>query len=1002
VNGRRLRLSIVVVSLLLLAGLVLGVTISAAATATVTMGTATNPGYSTVDATGEVNPNGEALEYFYEVSSDGGATWTPKGPRHFSAASTPQTVAVTVPNLMAETGYEIRLVADNLVDGSFIISTGPNPTFTTLGPVAKPTPTIDPVTTFTNRTAHFTGSIDPGAANSDPGFNVRWRFVCEPACESLSNEAGEFADDGDVHPVATDAVVLPNHSYTVELVAENAGGAETVQTSFQTAAPAPGVETIPAFSLAGGTTAIAGGIVNPENSETVFWVEYGPTTGYGTSVPVTRDALVGAGEEGVYVVRELTGLNPSTTYHVRVVAESAKGRREGNDLTFTTAPAESAESALGSLQLPDNRKWEMVSPVDKNNAGIWKASGVAAAEGGGLIYKSQGSFAGQPASRAGLVPYYIAKRGTDSWSSQGIAPAGGGYLPAIGYQAFAENLSTGVFTQIDELNSKTVPAAPVGGNIYRANLTGSGVAAFELLNGPISITESFAFGGASADTSHIAFASIAKLTPDSPCSSGFEFCAYEWADGVLRLASQLPGNVPSTGTVSNQYGSTEGVVSADGSHVYFNGPEGHLYAREGGVATTLVDAFERTTPAQVPEAPAQLINSGGPHGERVLFKTTEDLLDADENTTADLYLWDGSRPSGHRLTMISKGNVAGVAAEVPDAGSPIAFRHAPGGAMGANRALTRVYFLTTNQIEAGAPDAAGLKLYLWEAGAEGGGNVRYIAGGLDETRDGEAWTADILTVSEFYRTSRVSPDGRYLAFVAGSRITAYDNDGHNEVYLYDAATGQLTCASCTPDGESPKTDATLNAFKETEKNPIEGQVDFNLNSGQTPMYLPRNLTDSGRLFFESKEALVSRDSNGKGDVYEFVGGASHLISSGTGSAGSQFLDADLSGNDVFFTTSARLVGWDQDDSFDAYDARVDGGLPEPPAGVIGCEADACQPAPNPPNDPTPASESFRGPGNEQPVKAKKKHHKKHHHKKKHHNKKHHEKKKHGHANKKKG
>lgn len=127
---------------------------------------------------------------------------------------------------------------------------------------------------------------------------------------------------------------------------------------------------------------------------------------------------------------------------------------------------------------------------------------------------------------------------------------------------------------------------------------------------------------------------------------------------------------------------------------------------------------------------------------------------------------------------------------------------------------------------------------------------------------------------------------------------------------------------------------------------------------------------------------MPQDANGQTDVYLWEEGQPYLISAGTGREASKFLDASPSGNDVFFATSQRLVGWDIDDSFDVYDARVDGGLPEPPAGVIGCEGDACQPPPNPPNDPTPASATFNGSGNVKPA-HKKKHHRKRHHKKRH-------------------
>ena len=77
--------------------------------------------------------------------------------------------------------------------------------------------------------------------------------------------------------------------------------------------------------------------------------------------------------------------------------------------------------------------------------------------------------------------------------------------------------------------------------------------------------------------------------------------------------------------------------------------------------------------------------------------------------------------------------------------------------------------------------------------------------------------------------------------------------------------------------------------------------------------LSRALFDSGRLFFDSADALVPQDTNGNTDVYEFepagvggctpasttfntaTGGCVGLISSGVASGPSEFLDASATG-----------------------------------------------------------------------------------------------------------
>jgi hypothetical protein len=183
----------------------------------------------------------------------------------------------------------------------------------------------------------------------------------------------------------------------------------------------------------------------------------------------------------------------------------------------------------------------------------------------------------------------------------------------------------------------------------------------------------------------------------------------------------------------------------------------------------------------------------------------------------------------------------------------------------------------------------------------------------------------------------------------------------------------------------------------------------------------RNLSSNGgRAFFETTEALVSEDTNGQGgcppigtlgtpsciDVYEWEapgiggcdegdpaysalnGGCLYLISTGKSEFPSFFADASLSGDDAFFFTRERLVGQDEDELQDVYDARVGGGLasqnPPPPNPCEG--ADAChEPAPPPPAETTPATPNFVGPGDPTPKhkKQKAKKHKKKHMQKKH-------------------
>jgi hypothetical protein len=237
-------------------------------------------------------------------------------------------------------------------------------------------------------------------------------------------------------------------------------------------------------------------------------------------------------------------------------------------------------------------------------------------------------------------------------------------------------------------------------------------------------------------------------------------------------------------------------------------------------------------------------------------------------------------------------------------------------------------------------------------------------------------------------------------------LTGYDNidavsgQRDEEVYLYDALAGRLVCASCNPTGARPV--GLHDQGSEAEDGPmvdrqstwgqrwIAGNVPgwYGIgNGGGDTQHQPRYLSDSGRLFFDSSDSLVPKDTNGREDAYEYeptgVGGCTSasttfgersqgcvsLISSGTSAAESAFMDASETGDDVFFVTASKLTAEDYDDSTDVYDAHVcSASVPchvapvSPPACTSG---DSCKaaPSPQPALFGAPASATFSGAGN---------------------------------------
>ena len=150
---------------------------------------------------------------------------------------------------------------------------------------------------------------------------------------------------------------------------------------------------------------------------------------------------------------------------------------------------------------------------------------------------------------------------------------------------------------------------------------------------------------------------------------------------------------------------------------------------------------------------------------------------------------------------------------------------------------------------------------------------------------------------------------------------------------------------------------------------------------ESTLYAPRVLSSDGsRLYFESADPLLARDTNGEIDVYQWEragrGGCSaaeptyspaakgcvDLISSGQSELDSRFIDASPSGSDVFFATLASLYPADPG-LVDVYDARALGGFPAPPAPAPECEGEQCQSPPPAPEFETPATLNNVGPGN---------------------------------------
>lgn len=97
-----------------------------------------------------------------------------------------------------------------------------------------------------------------------------------------------------------------------------------------------------------GEGATLNGTVLATGSETSYHFEYGPTSSYGTSVPVPDGSL---GTGGHSVSQTIGGLESDSVYHYRLVASNSAGTTYGSDEVFTTGtPSVSAISPTAGAE----------------------------------------------------------------------------------------------------------------------------------------------------------------------------------------------------------------------------------------------------------------------------------------------------------------------------------------------------------------------------------------------------------------------------------------------------------------------------------------------------------------------------------------------------------------------------------------------------------------------------------------------------------------------------
>jgi hypothetical protein len=265
-----------------------------------------------------------------------------------------------------------------------------------------------------------------------------------------------------------------------------------------------------------------------------------------------------------------------------------------------------------------------------------------------------------------------------------------------------------------------------------------------------------------------------------------------------------------------------------------------------------------------------------PDGRHAYFQTREPLALEDPDTVSSVYEW-----SDQGVRLISKGpsstSTEGILVGAADDGS-------------------RVYFATAAQLVSADTDSrldiyqrAGSTTTLVSIGPTGGSGDVGIC-----SRQSGAETCPWL----------VSHDGNAVAFLTREQLTANDTDTKLDIYV--RRNGETSLVSTGPAGGN-------GAFDVQGANGAFGLNDVLASDDLT------------HIFFHTAESLVSADTNGRLDLYEWSNGQTDWVSTGptSSSCNGQFNYCDVAlkhvsgdGARVLFTTKERLVAADMDGEAD--------------------------------------------------------------------------------------
>ena len=222
------------------------------------------------------SPNGlETTVYFQWGTTAGYGNRTT--PTDIGNGTSTMGVNVGLTNLLPGTTYHFTIVASNSVG----VVTGADASFTT--PALAPLATTLPATSVAPTSAGLNGTVNPDGAATTAYF--QWGTNTSYGSTTAPTSAG--SGNGNVAIHTTLANLLPGTMYHYTVAASNSVGAVTDgDVTFITPAASPTATTLPASGIAV-SNATLNASINPNGAATTVYFQWGTTTDYGNTTPVT-------------------------------------------------------------------------------------------------------------------------------------------------------------------------------------------------------------------------------------------------------------------------------------------------------------------------------------------------------------------------------------------------------------------------------------------------------------------------------------------------------------------------------------------------------------------------------------------------------------------------------------------------------------------------------------------------------------------------------------------